>query len=180
MTKIYVANITKQTQILPYRLPKEINEKTGRIVWGRELSDAIAPGRQVCLGGGYDFNDFEAKTLFEYHAERYGAVKANQYKRGFAGQLWSTEPIDLDAINDGIKGNDAAASHRAETIQDQTAAAILDGQQKLASETGAPQPKRVEIEVSPEGGKGGDAQQGGRGSEAVAEGTTPKNPVTRK
>src|SRR5665213_1130795 len=143
MSKIYVANVTKQALTFNYRLPVEPAEedakKSGQVQWGRALQEQIPPGGQVVLAAGRDFSDYDAKVLFEHHNRLFGAIPANQYKRGFVGLLWSNNPIDVEKIAEGIAGNDEAALARAEQVQDDTAAAALKAEQKRAAEAGTAQ-----------------------------------------
>lgn len=178
MPKIYVANTTVQNALLNYRLPEEVNAKSGRMMWSQKLFvEKIPAGGQVALAGGKEFTDDQFKHIFEHQAGHYGARRDGERARGFIGMIWSDKPIKLGRIEDALEQNKAAAEARSDQMLDATAAALLDKQSERAQEAGTPVPQRVELEVAADRSK--DVDVAGKGSEAVQSGVTPRNRSTR-
>jgi hypothetical protein len=172
--KIYIANTTVQNMEFNYRLPTEVNPKTGRMMWSERLYvEKIPAGGQILLGGGREFSDLEVKHIFDHQGKTYGARRNGELAHGFIGMIWDDKPIKVDRIEDAVKQNRQAAQERSAKMLDATAAASLVKQSEKAQETGAPAPERMELEVAADKSK--DVDVGGMGSEAVQTGVTPRN-----
>ena len=176
MAHFYVANTTRQTQVLQYRRPTTKNAN-GKQLWGQLFSETIPPGRQMRIPG--EFTDAEAALIFEHQAKHFGAVRDKPGRvKGFVGLIWSNEPIKTDSIDEGVKTNREAAEARSDRMLDVTAAAILDNQSKLAQEQDLPVPAAATVEIVPEAIKGGPVSQA-KGTEALQQGVQPRNRETR-
>lgn len=174
MPKIYLANTTVQNMEFNYRLPTEPNPKTGRMMWSERLYvEKIPAGGQIVLGGGRDFTDFQVKHVFDHQGANYAVRRNGEGARGFIGVLWDDKPIKVDRIENALKQNSEAAEERSNTMLDATAYALLKAQSEKAQLVGAPIPDRVEVEVAADTSR--DADVGGKGSEAVQAGITPRN-----
>jgi hypothetical protein len=174
MSKIFVANPTVNTVELNYRKPTELNPKTGRMMWSERLFvERIVPGGQVALAGGANFTDMERDLIFKHQEEHYGAVWDGRARNKPNGLIWSDKEIKLDRIENALKKNQDAAEERSTEMLDRTAAALLDRQSTLAQEAGLPRPQRAEVEVAAD--KSRDIDVGGKGSEAIHPGATPRH-----
>jgi len=171
--KIYIANTKLQDEDFNYRLPTEVNPKTGRMMWSERLYvEKIRAGGQILLGNGREFSDFEVKHIFDHHGANYGTRRNGETVRGFVGLIWDNRPINVDRIENGLQQNREAAEDRSDKMLDATAAALLRKQSETAQEAGTPVPDRVELEVAAE--KSRDVDVGGKGAEAVQMGVEPR------
>jgi len=174
MPKIYVANTTMQNVELNYRMPTEPNPKTGRMMWSERLYvEKIPAGGQILLGGGREFTDFDVKHIFDHLGANYAVRRNGELARGFVGMIWDEKPIKVGRIEEAIGQNRDAAEERSDRMLNATAAASLAKQSEKAQEAGIPAPDRVEIEVAADISR--DADVGGKGSEAVQAGVTPRS-----
>src|SRR6185437_3645766 len=173
MPKIYIANTTLQHMEFNYRLPTEVNPKTGRMMWSERLYvERIPAGGQILLGGGREFSEFDIKHIFDHHGANYGTRRNGDLARGFVGLIWDDKPVKVDRIENALQQNRDAAEERSDKMLDATAAALLRKQSETAQEAGTPVPDRVELEVAAE--KSRDVDVGGKGAEAVQMGVEPR------
>jgi hypothetical protein len=177
--KIYLANTTVQNMEFNYRMPTEVNPKTGRMMWSERLYvERIPAGGQITLGGGRDFSELDVKHIFDHQGANYGVRRNGDLARGFVGTIWDDKPIKVDRIENAVEQNRHAAEERSDTMLNATAAASLVKQSERAQESGSPAPERVELEMAAYRSK--DADVGGKGSEATQAGIQPRNRGERR
>lgn len=95
MTKMYVANFTKQVHSFIYRLPGTKNAR----------QQAIEIGQQVRLSG--ELTQIDVDSVIEQKAP-YGFIRADEVgkMRKFVGLCYSIDkPVPMDAIRRGIEQN---------------------------------------------------------------------------
>lgn len=147
MTKLYVANTTKQNHLFAYRDPK-----TNGIV-----TQPIPIGQQI-LVGNKEWKPEEAAKIIDHHS-RYGMIEATliSRKRGFVGMCYRLDKaVDLSQFEAMLDGNDAALNQRASDRREEVAEMIKHNMDQVLSEAGATDNpiQRVEIETIEDTQKG--------------------------
>ena len=133
MTKLYVANTTKQEFLFTYYLPENV----------RPFSHTIRAGSQIEINGP----QHEVDSIINQHAI-YGMVEANKVKKGFGGLCYRIDkPVSLDAIEQGLSQNDQDKIDRAAEARQMTAAAADLVISQKAQEMGLQQKAPLEVEV---------------------------------
>jgi hypothetical protein len=166
VSKLYIANTSKQHQEFMYRLPEATPKK------------AIIPiGGQVCIG---NFGPNELATIIAHNAQ-YGLLSAKEFsrRRGHVGLVYSIdEPIKLDRIFESFEANGKALDEAAEERRERVAEVVATDIKQTLSNVGA-STRRAEVEIVEMGSvQTPDAQGTPRvstGYEAVEEGVTPRH-----
>lgn len=145
MTKLFVANTTKQNWMFTYRLPGGTQHFMRR----------IPAGQQICLD---NLQSDEIDVVIKQNAV-YGMQPAKEMSRrkGYAGIVYSVgdDPINIDRMLETFNQNDDVRDGEAQERRVTTAAAIGDNiANEMHKATGRPkeslQPKRLEVEVTEE------------------------------
>lgn len=169
MTRLYIANLTKQNQRFTFSL-LDSAAKEGEKKFGSPKVNEIAPGQQVALG---DFTTPQIDAIIKHH-KKYGVVDGNELKnaREYHGMCYGIgKPVSIDTIMVGDEINTAALEQRAQEQRETTAQAIHQNAQKTAQETGAPV-RRTEVEIAHDSGEGEKLSEG---YETTAPGETPQH-----
>lgn len=167
MSKLFIANLTKQNQTFMYRVP----EKDGG---GGTRHQDIQIGSQVQIPG--DLSDAQIDVIIEHHGV-YGIKSVQEARdiKGFTGLVYSIgKPVELNEkglVEEILESNDASLTERTGARREQTAAAIADRLGHIGAGSGAPL-QRTEVEQVEET-KG--TPRVAAGVEAVAENVTPRN-----
>lgn len=141
MTKLFIANVTKQKWVFTYRLPGG----------AQHFRRDIAPGAQICLD---HLQSEEIEAVVKQNAV-YGCRKAGDLsgRKGFATLLYSLDnPVRVDPMLETFETNDAAKTAEADERRKRTATAMAQNiADTIHRETGAPRenlvPERLEVET---------------------------------
>ena len=133
MTKLYIANCSKQEFDFTYMLPENV----------RPFMHKIRAGGQIELNHNQD----ETERIINQHSI-YGMQEANKVSKGFGGLCYRLDkPISVEAIQNGFTQTEQEQVDRA--LQARTVTAVVQDQKfsELAQQRGLTQKGALEIEV---------------------------------
>lgn len=119
MSKLFIANLTKQHFDFLYRVPE--NTKL--------LSESIGAGKQIALSGEFtrDVIDLIVEQHLEYGLRAASEVYSNANKDIKVPLAYSIDkPVDIDKLLHGITANDDFAQSVANEAQINSTAATID------------------------------------------------------
>jgi hypothetical protein len=149
MSRLYVANVTKQNCIVFYRLDYDRDgNPVGGTIFRPPTQQQIPSGRQVPLGGDLHSNQIASIIL---QLQKYGLVNEDELKRCRGKITWVANvdrPVSAESIryandhNDGLKMNEGALRRRKAAV---AASSLV---QTAVAGQEAPQPPLQEFELS--------------------------------
>jgi len=145
MTKLYIANCTKQENFFEYTIPEN----------SKRFAKPIRAGGQVEIENTSDILNY----IIGQH-ERYGFTEVSKVAKGFSGLCYRFDkPISVSAIESGMKQSEQDFIDRALEVRKIQAVANDQIISRVAQESGLRQKANLEIEVVEEKRNFGDNEE---------------------
>ena len=133
MTKLYIANCTKQEAFFEYTVPENL----------KRFAKPIRAGTQVEIENTSDVLNY----IIGQH-ERYGFTEVSKITKGFSGLCYRFDkPISIDAIQAGLSQSEQDMIDRALEARKIQAVASDAHLSRVAQEGGLRQKANLEVEV---------------------------------
>jgi hypothetical protein len=162
--KLFIANCTKQTQVVMYRVPEHPTPR----------QQHIGIGQQIQIAG--DLNQPQIDSIIA-QLSRYGLVRADEVdgRKPFVGLTYSVEkPVKVDRQVNAIEHNDEVLTERGHEIRKNAAVAINNGLEENVAGRATLKNTEIEIEELPtKDGSGGDFSEALRVQREPQERTSP-------
>lgn len=154
MSRLFIANVTRQNQVVYYRLDfnPDGTPNLNRHFQPAKRSPAIAPGRQIPIGG--DLHVTQITSIVD-QLNRFGMAGANETGRlnGFTPYLFNIDqPVPVNAIRAAVRHNDGIRIKEGNVRRENAAVA--------AASVAKTEDFTVEIEQEPGESEGPTLEQG--------------------
>jgi len=112
VSKLYVANTTRQAHQFLYQVPE----------YPAPFMQNIPPGGQIAVSK--DLNPVQLEAVVQHH-RMYGMVHADERPNGYSGLCYSVDkPVKLDRIQNAVVHNDAVLAERGRKQREDAAIAV--------------------------------------------------------